>query len=281
MALATLTQGQLKLLELCPRRFQYTYLDQLAVPTEPAMLERQQWGTRFHLVMQQREMGLAVAPLLAQDPALESAVQALLATAPDLFLPASEADSVRSAVSDQRDQPFRQSEHRRSLTFNGYSLTVIYDLLMLTPTQGQIVDWKTYLHPPGQRQLAKEWQTRLYLYVLAETTDLAPKQLSMSYWFVQPNLSSRSEGQPPVPPSQITLTYSAAQHRRTERDLRRLTDQLTALLAKAEDFPKVAEAEGHCLHCPFAVRCQRVSERYGQVGLSDIPPIDAIAEVPL
>jgi hypothetical protein len=281
MALVTLTQGHLKLLELCPRRFQYTYLAQLVVPTNPAMLERQQWGTRFHLVMQQRELGLAIAPLLAQDPALESAVQALLTTAPDLFSPSSEPATALSPGNESAIQPFRQSEHRRSLTFNDYGLTVIYDLLIMTPTQAQIVDWKTYLHPPGQPQLAKDWQTRLYLYVLAETTDLAPEQLSMSYWFVQPKLFSQSDEQPPAQPSQISLTYSVAQHRRTERDLHRLTDKLTALLSKLQDFPKVGEAEGHCLHCPFAVRCQRSSERYEHSGPPDIPPVEAIAEVPL
>ncbi|NJL48676.1 MAG: PD-(D/E)XK nuclease family protein [Leptolyngbyaceae cyanobacterium SM2_5_2] len=281
MGLTTLTQGHLKLLELCPRRFQYSYLDQLATPTEPAMLARQQWGTRFHLVMQQRELGLAVAPLLAHDPALESAVQALLTTAPDLFAPAIEPGATALDASAVAGVPFRQSEHRRNLTFNGYGLTVIYDLLIITPTQGQIVDWKTYLHPPSQRQLTKDWQTRLYLYVLAETTDLAPEQLSMSYWFVQPQLSSPSEAQPLAQPSQILLPYSAAQHRRTERDLRQLTDKLTTLRATFQDFPKVEESQGHCLRCPFAVRCQRASERYENLGLSDLPPIEEIAEVSL
>jgi hypothetical protein len=267
MAVTTLTQGHLKLLELCPRRFQHTYLDQLAVPTDPAMLERQEWGTRFHRVMQQRELGLTVDPLLAQDPELASAVQALLATAPELFEPS------------KGHPTFRQSEHRRSLAFNGYGLTVIYDLLIITPSHGQIVDWKTYRHPPSPAQLAKDWQTRLYLYVLAETTDLAPEQMSMSYWFVQPQ-PSPSAALPPTPPTQISLPYSAAQHRRTDRDLHHLTDQLTALLASDKDFAQVAKVQP-CLRCPFAVRCQRDSDRYPGLETMVIPSVEEIAEVPL
>ncbi|HIK43320.1 MAG TPA: PD-(D/E)XK nuclease family protein, partial [Leptolyngbyaceae cyanobacterium M65_K2018_010] len=167
MALVTLTQGHLKQLELCPRRFQYTYLEHLTAPTDPAMLDRQQWGTRFHQVMQQRQLGLTVAPLLAQDPALEKAVQALVEAAPELFATQdSDGRTVDGRTVDGRTvetatAPFRQSEHRRSLAYKGYALTVIYDLLIMTSTQAQIVDWKTHLHPPGAAQLAQDWQTRL------------------------------------------------------------------------------------------------------------------------
>lgn len=265
MALFTLTQGHLKLLEICPRRFQYTYLERLTVPTDPAMLQRQQWGTQFHQVMQQRELGLPIDSLLQGDEVLAAAVSGLVATAPELF-----PDS-------DRDQGFRQSEHRRSLAFNGYGLTVIYDLLVMTATSAQIIDWKTYLNPPKQTQLAKDWQTRLYGYVLVETTDLAPEQVSMSYWFVQPP----GKGLDDFQPSHVPIAYSAAQHRRTERDLRRLTNAITALLATPTDLPQVEVAQGHCQRCPFAVRCQRPSERYQGPAIPEIPAIADIAEVPL
>jgi hypothetical protein len=130
-----ITQGHLKLLETCPRRFQYSYLEHIPVPTAPAVLERQQWGTQFHLVMQQRELGLSVDAILAETPELELAVNRLLAAAPELFQP------------PQPDE-FRQSEHRRQLAFNDYLLTVIYDLLIMTPHQAHIVDWKTYPASP-------------------------------------------------------------------------------------------------------------------------------------
>jgi len=259
----TLTQGHLRQLELCPRRYQYGYLEQIPVPTDSAMLERQRWGTQFHLVMQQRELGLPIEGFLNEDAALNAAVQGLLAAAPELFAP--------------QAARFRQSEHRRTLAFNGYLLTAIYDLLVLGPNRGQIIDWKTYQRPPKQAQLAKEWQTRLYLYLLVETSDLAPEQVSMTYWFVAPpTAEARSE-----PPSSITIAYSKAQHRRTGADLRRLTEQLTALLTPGGDLPKVDPTLGYCSQCPYAVRCQRWSERFGIEEAMALPAIADIAEVPL
>ncbi len=256
----TLTQGQLKLLEICPRRYQYSYLEPVPVPSDPAMVERQRWGTEFHLVMQQRELGLPIEAFLSEDAALDAAVNGLLAAAPDLFAA----------------EGFRQSEHRRTLPFNGYTLTAIYDLLVLGPV-GQIVDWKTYQRPPKQAQLAKDWQTRLYLYLLVETSELAPQQVTMTYWFVPPPGAKGAA----VSPSSISIAYTVAQHRRTEADLQRLTDRLTALRATENDLPKVDAAQGYCAHCPFAVRCQRSQERYGLDGEMVLPAIADIAEVPL
>ena len=259
----TLTQGHLRQLEICPRRYQYTHLEHIPVPTDPAMLERQRWGTQFHLVMQQRELGLPVEDFLREDAALDGAVNGLLAAAPELFAP--------------QPDDFRQSEHRRTLVFNGYTLTAIYDLLVLGPTRGQIIDWKTYQRPPKQAQLAKDWQTRLYLYLLVETSNLAPEQVSMTYWFVAPPGSEASS----EPPSSITLTYDEAKHRRTGADLQRSTDRLTTLLAPGDDLPQVDSALGYCTHCPFAVRCQRWSERFGADRAIALPAIADIAEIPL
>ena len=116
MPLVTLTQGHLKLLERCHRRLQYTYLDQLAAPEDPDRLERQRWGTRFHRAMQQRELGLPLEPLLAQDPELAAAIQALTDQAPHWF--GSHSDPTAPDL-------LRQSEHRRSLAWERYELTVL------------------------------------------------------------------------------------------------------------------------------------------------------------
>lgn len=274
MPLVTLTQGQLKLLELCPRRLQYTHLDQLAAPEDPEMLERQRWGTRFHLAMQQRELGLPLEPLLAQNAELAAAIHALEEQSPEWFGPNGDP---------QETEFFRQSEHRRSLPWEGYELTVVYDLLRLTPHSGQIIDWKTYRQRPQKAQLAKDWQTRLYLYVLAETTDLDPEQLSMTYWFVPPP----SEGKPKAAdrPGAVTIAYSRHKHRATARDLRRLTRRLDELLADAkkcpnQEFPKIDAALGHCQRCPFALRCQRADAPADPL-LSPIPAIDTIDEIPV
>lgn len=268
MALTTLTQGHLKLLDLCHRRLQYTYLDQLAAPEDPEMLERQRWGTRFHLAMQQREMGLSLDALLAQDPELANAIRALEEQAPDWFGPTS---------NPAEPELLRQSEHRRSLAWGPYELTVVYDLLRLTPHSGHIIDWKTYRQRPRKPQLAKDWQTRLYLYVLAETTDLDPAQLSMTYWFVPPPAgpTERKASRPGA----VTLTYSQSKHRATTRDLKRLITHLDGLLA-TQDFRKVDAAKGHCSQCPFALRCQRTEAPVDPL-LAPVPNLETIAEIPL
>ncbi|HEY9656349.1 MAG TPA: PD-(D/E)XK nuclease family protein, partial [Crinalium sp.] len=52
-----LSQSQLNRLVACPRKFQHTDLEQLAAPSEPEQQERQNQGTRFHLLMQQWLLG--------------------------------------------------------------------------------------------------------------------------------------------------------------------------------------------------------------------------------
>jgi hypothetical protein len=57
----------------------------------------------------------------------------------------------------------------------------------------QILDWKTYPKPQNRRWVEQNWQTLLYPYVLAETSDYLPEQISMTYWFVQSEQPSKPE----------------------------------------------------------------------------------------
>jgi len=238
-----LSQGQLNLLERCPRQFQHTYLDQLGSPTTPEHQERQTWGSRFHLLMQQRELGLPIESLVQEDEQLQRWMTAFASAAPEILTP------------DTNSQTFRESEHCRTLQVQDYLLTVIYDLLIADDRQAQILDWKTYPKPPNRRKLEQNWQTRLYLYVLAETSDYLPEQISMTYWFVQ------SEDKP----QSLKFTYNNAQHQQTGQRLKRLLSQLTTwlqLYEQAEAFPQVAEGSDRCDGCQFTVRCDR--DRYSR-----------------
>ncbi|MFM7324796.1 MAG: PD-(D/E)XK nuclease family protein, partial [Nodosilinea sp.] len=85
MVFTHLTQTHLELLDRCPRRLQYTYLDQLTAPVDPTVLERQEWGKQVHRVLQQYQLGLPPQPLLDQQPDLKAAVEGVLTTAPQLF----------------------------------------------------------------------------------------------------------------------------------------------------------------------------------------------------
>ncbi|NEQ46819.1 MAG: PD-(D/E)XK nuclease family protein [Leptolyngbya sp. SIOISBB] len=256
-----LSQGQLSLLEYCPRRYQHTILESLSVPASPELLTAQQWGDRFHLLMQQREMGLPIDPVLEADTELQTCLSQLQAQAPQLF--------------DTTGEIFRQSEHERSLTFQDYWLTGVYDLLRLWRDRAEIVDWKTYLKPQKQQHLQRDWQTRLYLYMLAETTDYPPDALAMTYWFVR----VESPDTPTPAPQQVRIGYSAAAHRQTQKDLERLTQKLTDFLAMGLPFPQLPVGSDQCANCPFAVRCQRGFAQ--ETVVSTLPSLDEIEEVPI
>ncbi len=261
LPLTRLSQGQLNLLETCPRKFQHIYIDQLGVPISPDQQERVTWGSHFHLLMQQRELGLPVDSLVQEDAQLQHYVTALVNAAPEVLTPA--------------PQTFRESEHCRTLNFQSFLITVIYDLLIEDENSAQILDWKTYPQPKDRQWLAKDWQTRLYLYVMAETSDYAPEQLSMSYWFV------KSKPQP----QSLKFTYDALQHEKTKQDLTTLLAQLTGWLQRYQcdriPFPQVAESRGRCHDCSFGVRCQRTSESLPSRGKDLLPNLADIQEVSL
>ena len=235
----------------------------MAVPATPEQLAAQQWGDRFHLLMQQRELGLPVEPVLAEDEELQGAVAALTQVDPTLF---------------ERTEVFRQSEHSRSLRVHGYWFTVIYDLLRLWADRGEIVDWKTYRQPRPPAVLADDWQTRLYCYLLVETTDLAPEQVVMVYWFVRHRDPTSQAWQP----QSVRLPYDRRHHEQTHADLQQWCDRLTLWLETAEDLPQIpATPKGlnTCRQCPFAVRCQRA--RGDRTDPDPLPPLDAIPELAL
>jgi hypothetical protein len=252
-----LSQGQLNLLETCPRKFQHIYIEQLGFPSGLEHQERLTWGSQFHLLMQQRELGLPIDYVL-EDP-LHQSVEAFIQAAPEVF------QSSPGAI--------RQSEYSLTLEFQGYLLTVIYDLLIMDDRQAQILDWKTYPRPQQSRWLTKNWQTRLYPFVLAETSGYQPEQISMTYWFVR--------GQPDRPnqPESITYPYDEQHHQQTRQDLSHLLNQLAQWLDRyeqGESFPQVEIASGACDACSFGLRCHRVN---WEPAVEPIPRLDTIEEV--
>ena len=264
-----LSQGHLNLLSQCPRKFQNTYLEQLASPVTLDHLERMQWGNRFHLLMQQFELGLPLAaPTDAEEAELQVCMQRLLSAAPDLF----ERDRLVS---------FRQSEHRRTLEFQGYLLTVVYDLVILNAEAGCILDWKTYPRPRDRQAIAQNWQTRLYLFVLAETSPLAPDQLTMTYWFVR---SRQSTAATEAKPQSYTFAYSQELHEQTRQDLTILLSQLSQWLEDYRTggaFPQVDPIAGLCPQCTYVSRCQRHAGEEDDPAIAAQPRLEDIEEVVL
>ncbi len=231
-----LSQGQLNLLERCPRLFQHTYLDGLGT-TSLEQQERLSLGSRFHLLMQQQELGLPIEALVREDKQLQRWMNAFAGAAAEILTPALDGD-------------FRESEHCRTLQVQEHLLTVIYDLFIAGVNTCQILDWKTYPKPQDRRKLAQNWQTLLYQYVLAETSEYLPEQISMTYWFVQ------SEDKP----QNLTFTYSNIQHQQTEKKLNHLLLQLSNwlnLYEQGEQFPQVVAGSKTCNYCQFISRCDR------------------------
>ncbi|HEY9628419.1 MAG TPA: PD-(D/E)XK nuclease family protein [Coleofasciculaceae cyanobacterium] len=292
-----LSQGLLNLLSLCPRKFQHTYLDQLNVPIAPEQQERINWGDRFHLLMQQRELGLRPDALepeqFSEDWQVTQSVNAFTQAVPELFAPKQLASEQLAPEPLAPEQPAldaksgtvaqsRQSEHARSLQFQGYLFTVIYDLLILDPQQAQILDWKTYPRPQNPKWLEQNWQTRLYPFVLAETSPYSPDQISMTYWFVQPPVhSAHPDSARPTPkPECFKFAYSEAQHQQTHQDLTRLLHQFREDLQQYQThhrpFPQTLSLKT-CESCAFAFRCQRGLRQEEE----PIVTLEEIAEVAL
>jgi hypothetical protein len=257
-----LSQGHLNLLAACPRKFQHTYLEKLTTPTDPQQEEYQTLGSRFHLLMQQQEMGLPINKFLQADTQLQSWMTAFSNVAPEILTP------------EINSQTFRDSEHYRTLQIQDYLLTVIYDLLIADNEKAAIFDWKTYPQPPDKRYLAKNWQTRLYMYVLAETSEYLPKNISMTYWFVQ------SKDQP----KNIQFKYDTRKHKQTEQELKQILSNLTKWLEEYhqnQPFPQEPAVKKSCEYCQYAVRCYDQKNSSVETTFQSFPNIDNIQEVAL
>jgi hypothetical protein len=226
----SLSQGHLQLLSICPPQFQRRYWEQLGSLLEPQRQAKTEWGQNFHQLVQQWTLGLPLETLAAQnlDPQevnLLNCLKNLIATVPALHLPPSQ----------------RQAEHQRTLAKDDVLLTVVYDLLVLTPEQGKIFDWKTYPQPAKPEKINHHWQTKLYLYVLAETSSYEPAQLSMTYWFVQS----------PEKIQHYTIVYNEAQHRATERELTDLLRQFRQGVAAWQRERTPLAHRPNCQRCPY------------------------------
>jgi hypothetical protein len=263
-----LSQGHLNILSACGRKFQYIFLEKIPYVVSVEQQEKLDWGNQFHVFMQQRELGLPIEAILERDRQFKESLEGLIAAAPALF-----ADG----------EGFRESEHQRTLEFEGYWLTVIYDLLICRSHHAQIMDWKTYLQPQNSDRLQQNWQTRLYPFVLAETSDYTPEQISMTYWFVKGKNSLNNQA------TSLEFKYNNQQHQQTQTELRQLLEQLRQGLGdyiQGTDFPQVAATSGECNRCPFARRCDRLSadrasEHPIESELWSLPSLDSIPELPI
>jgi hypothetical protein len=244
-----LSQSHLNQLSHCPRQFQYRYLEQWGLPTVATEPEQQILGSQFHHLLQQRSLGLDIQPFLNTNRNLQQWFETLDQFPPPLIAGTS------------------AHEHQQLLTYAGFTLIAVYDRLIQNPQQAQILDWKTYARPHNLEHLRRDWQTRLYPYILVETRFYVPEQVSMVYWFAQTH---------PGESHTLVLPYDMGQHQQTHQDLTHLLQQLTQSLEAyrgGQNLEQVSLATGRCEHCPFWVRCR------GESRQPDVMELDAIPEI--
>lgn len=198
----SLSQTHLTLFETCPPFFQKKYLEKISTLPNLNQEEKSEWGKKFHLLMQQYNLGLPIHDFIYDDRSFLQSLEALIAETKDIWT--------------SKNILLREAEYKLQLKFNNYLFTVIYDLLILYSDRAIIYDWKTYLQPENKQKLQNNWQTKLYLYALAEKTNYQPSQLSMIYWFVKL----------PQKPQSVTIQYSDTMHRKIRQEIVNILDKL-------------------------------------------------------
>ncbi len=225
----------------CQRQFELRYLQKLPWPKRPltekdeALMAR---GQQFHQLLQRHFLGWEIEP-----------------------------NSIGDAQVRQWYLRFQQSglqlpngrvltEMSLTIPIGAHLLNGRFDLLILgehdagKPT-AHLFDWKT-----GKAQdeslLKQDWQTRLYLAMLAEggsailkenPNSLAPENISITYWYVTD------------PEQPRTIQYSAAQHTQNWQDLNMLVTQIESQIAQG-DWPLTDDLT-QCQVCAYQTICQR------------------------
>jgi CRISPR/Cas system-associated exonuclease Cas4 (RecB family) len=233
------SQSSLNLWQACPRKFQHQVLDNFHLPSELNMKMEQ--GSRFHLLMQQRELGLDITDLAASDPQLQNWIEAFEHNPP---------------VTIEGD---RYSEHLRTHRLCTNILTAIYDLLILGTNQAQILDWKTHNQPISKAVLQSNWQTRLYLYLLVATSDYLPEQISMSYWFANTGTT-------------VAIAYNQQDRNQTYQELIQILSEMNEA-DRANYYPQLPLGSERCTKCEFKYRCERSLNFINLGAISTFPEV--------
>lgn len=222
-----LSQSDLHLLEICPPQFEKIYLQKKTEPLHLKYQEKAQWGKLFHLLMQQYNLGLNLDNSSIAYPELINQAQALINKTQDIW--------------QSSEIIFRQAEYQVNYTIENFIFTVIYDLLVFYPDKAIIMDWKTYREPQNKEKIINNWQTKLYLYVLAEKFNYTPEQIYFDYWFV-----TSSENI-----DKYSIAYSTSFHQQIKQELNILLDKFNQLMnnfyAQNINFPH----HDKCHQCPY------------------------------
>lgn len=231
----------------CRRRFQLRYLDGAAWPAAPLAVAdeaRLGLGQQFHQLVQRHFLGLKIEPATIDDRTLRGWWLTFAR-----FLP---------QLPHGRHMPHVRTLPELTLTIpiGNHLLHGRFDLLVIGEKNGvpfaQLYDWKTG-RPPDEATLRYDWQTRLYLAMLAEGgqalwgeghTPLLPEQISLTYWYVA------------APEEPRLIAYNQAWHEQNWAEINALVAQIEAQQTMGGVWP-LTEDRTQCRVCAYQALCGR------------------------
>ncbi len=228
----TLSRYRLAAFLTCPRRFELRFLRRLPWPAAPLDARTEtarQQGDVFHQLMERHFLGLPIIAEAIQDTKVKRWWSLYQSSGPKL--------------------PDGEAYPERSLTVpvGKHVVNGRFDLIILHQNSAHIFDWKTG-RPQSEANLRRDWQTRLYLAMLAESgqalgTRLDPNHISITYWYVN---------EPDVP---RTIHYSQTWHEQNWGDIQEIVAQIDAQLVQ-DEWPLTEDLDA-CRHCAYQAYCGR------------------------
>jgi hypothetical protein len=234
-----ISQARIVAFLTCRRRFSLRYLEHLPWPdlllemSQRPAIER---GRKFHQLLERYFLGLPVDPAEIQDGQLRQWWRRF-------------ADS-----SMPLPQGRRLPELRLTVPAGPHFLIGRFDLVIVGNNENQpfahVYDWKTS-RPRPVADLQKEWQTRLYLAMLAESgsaltednSSLQAAQTTLTYWYVDDPLEPR------------TISCSQEQHEQNWSEILELVAKIDSCLGQ-EQWP-LTDNWSHCRPCAYQAYCGR------------------------
>ncbi len=236
------SQSALTAYTRCPRQFELRYMQRQPwpAPEMSPVLEaeaRRLAGLRFHRLAQQAAAGVPLDLLTRQAE--------------------QEGDPMdfwwENFVQEYKDLLTRRGaaecypEITLSAPLGKHRLVAKFDLLVITPDQWTIYDWKTENRPPKREHLRQRWQTRVYLALLAHSAPkfnhgeaFPPEQIRMTYWYAN------------FPDAPVSFDYTQTAARRDWQAIAALVQEI----AQQDTFPQTDDAQA-CKYCVYRSYCGR------------------------
>lgn len=201
----------LEILERDTEKFEHFFLEQqFLYPL--ANLRKNRNDQRLQLLLQQLIMGLPINSILESYPTLGCYVNQIQ---PIIDIPAF----------SKKLNVVRQCFIQDILIFADY------DLLLINGDQATAISWTTEKSFFETNTLENSWETQLQLYLLAETENLPPQNLSIFYLFISPKDS----------PSIHQFTYNQEKYNLFKGRLEKTLLSLSSLLKIKQPCPEIAK----------------------------------------